>query len=236
MARSLFALCCSVGLSTLAPGFIVGQQPTRVVQGSEPISSDVPALRISLDSSFRFAGTVPFRIGSIASGERFIFVDAEERVVRRLIVAQFETILPTSRERYNYSFDQARTMAGYRFRQNPFAFSQSEAIAANPEGEAALTATLLKERGYRVDDELMAIRYLTVPDTARRHELIVFYMEPLGTTPFKLSDLLHRQRRSDAGLAISGGFTGNPSADGLCDLAGITPLADKGPRFAPAPA
>lgn len=189
MLRSLFVVCWSVSLCGSVPDTLAAQQPTRVVHGSELISSDLPALRIRVDSSFRFAGTVPFQLDGVASGERFIFVDAKGQVVRRLVVAQFESILPTSPERYTYSFEHACTIAGYRFRQNPFAFSQTAAMVENPRGEAALTKTFLENRGYRVDDELMSIRYLTVPDTARRHELIIFYMEPLGASSFTLADL-----------------------------------------------
>jgi len=189
MLRSLFVVCCSVSLCGSAPDAVAAQQPTRVVQDLELISSDLPALRIRVDSSFRFAGIVPFQLDSVASGERFIFVDAKGHVVRRLVVAQFESIWPTSPERYNYSFERACTIAGYRFRQNPFAFSQKATMVENPRGEAALTKAFLEDRAYRIDDELMSIRYLTVPDTARRHELIIFYMEPLGPSRFKLADL-----------------------------------------------
>ncbi len=35
----------------------------------------------------------------------------------------------------------------------------------------------------------MSIRYLTVPDSARRHELIIFYIEPLGATGARLDQL-----------------------------------------------
>jgi len=189
MLRSLFIVCCSLGLCGSGPDAVAAQLPTRVVQGLELISSDLPALRIRVDSSFHFAGIVPFELDSVARGERFIFVDAKDQVVRRLVVAQFESIWPTSPERYNYFFERACTIAGYRFRQNPFAFSQKAAMAENPRGEAALTKAFLEHRGYRIDDEIVSIRYLTVPDTARRHELIIFYMEPLGPSSFKLADL-----------------------------------------------
>jgi hypothetical protein len=171
--------CTTTGLKT----------PARFVDKHELVSSDLPALRIRVDSAFRFIGVVPFRIRDVAQGERFVFVDAEGKSVRRLVIAQFEAMLSASNETYNYSFAGAQVIAGYRFRQNPFAFSHAAAVAENPNGEAALTVAFLTERGYQVGNEVMSIRYLTVPDSARRHELIIFYIEPLAPTGARLDQL-----------------------------------------------
>lgn len=189
MPRARLSLLFASLIVLALPAPSAAQHPARWVRGPELVSSDLPALRIRVDSSFRLAGVVRFTIRDVASGERFVFVDAADGTVRRLVVAQFEAMLPTSRERYNYSFDQAPCVAGYRWRQNPFAFSQRAAIAENPRGEAALTAGLLREKGFRLADELVSVRYLTVPDSARRHELIVFYMEPLDTSRVRLDKL-----------------------------------------------
>lgn len=163
--------------------------PARVVDGRVLTSSDLPALRIRVDSGFTFAGVVPFRIRDMAEGERFLFVDSKDGDVRRMVIAQFEKIQPASSETYRYSFDGAEVIAGFRFRQNAFAFSHREAAAENPSGEAALTAEFLRRNGYRLHDEVMSVRRLTVPDSARRHELIVFYIEPLPPAGARLADL-----------------------------------------------
>ena len=167
----------------------VAQKPSRVIRGDTLVSSDLPSLRIVVAPTFRFVGIVPFQIRDVASGERFVFVEARDREVQRLIIAQFEAIRPGSSERYNYSFAQAPVIAGHRFRANAFAFSHAAARAQNPTGEAALTAAFLAGKGYRLDDEYMTIRYVTVPDRARRHELILFYLEPLKRASLRLADL-----------------------------------------------
>lgn len=130
---------------------------------------------------FEYLGTVPFRIRDIAEGERFVFADVDRGTmrVRRLVIAQFESILPTSDEEYRYGFDDASHIAGYRFRENVFAFLHSEARAENPAGEAALTLGFLEARGLRIPDAVVAHRRLTVPDAERKHELILFTIEPL---------------------------------------------------------
>ena len=69
-------------------------------------------------------------------------------------------------------------MAGYRFRGNPYAFSNDYEVTHNPKNEAALTVRFLREKGYTFDDIWRMYRWLTVPDAAKRHELILFYVEP----------------------------------------------------------
>jgi hypothetical protein len=145
---------------------------------------------------------VPFKIRDVAEGERFIFADAPSRTVARLVIAQFEGILPTSEETYRYSFDDARELGGHRFRRNTFAFSHASATQENPTGEAALTAAFLAERGYRLADEVMSARYVTVPDVARKHELILFYIEPLEPAGARLAELYSGDAETEAWRAI----------------------------------
>ncbi|HEX6104813.1 MAG TPA: hypothetical protein VFZ26_04475 [Gemmatimonadales bacterium] len=186
---SAFVILAACGLASPAPA-------QRLVRENQLISTTLPSLRIEVAPAFRFVGTVPFRIGSVAEGERFIFVDARDTVVERMVIAQFEAILPASDQRYNYSFQDAQLVAGYRFRTNAFAFSNAAALAEHPEGEAALTAAFLRGRGYVLEDELMAFRYLTVPDSARRHELIIFYVEALPRHGVRLTDLYVNDRET----------------------------------------
>lgn len=186
---SLACVMVSVAGCNAAESIIPASAPTREVRGQDLVSSDLPALRVRLDSSFRFVGTVPFVISDFADGERYVFVDAENMVVRRMFVAQFESVLPGTENTYNYSFDGAPVVAGYPWRSNPFAFSYRQAAADNPQGEAALTDAFLRDRGYEYADEVMLFRRLTVPDSARKHELILFYLEPVESAGVSLGDL-----------------------------------------------
>lgn len=184
VASGVALLACSAGRRSAD-----GQTPLRVVEDRELRSSALPAMRLRVDSGFRFIADFEFRIGDVAAGHRFVFADVREDTVVRLIVAQFESILPTSDEQYRYSFDGMPRRAGMPFRENKFAFSHAAAARENPEDEAALTARLLAARGYHIADEVMTWRFLTVPDAARKHELILFYMEPLAPSGVQLSDL-----------------------------------------------
>ena len=45
-----------------------------------------------------------------------------------------------------------------------------------------LMAVFLRERGYRLEDELMLSRFATVAGPDKKHELILFYIENVATT------------------------------------------------------
>ncbi len=172
-----------------ASGQILSQnQAQRTVKKNTIISQALPDIRIRVNEAFIYAGKIDFKIKDIAKGERYILVETKDRRVNRMFIAQFEGFLPSNTMTYNYSFQNALDLSGHRFKQNTFAFSNAEALVKNPSGEAALTAAFLREKGFILEDELMASRYVTVPDSARRHELILFYVENASATGRRLQE------------------------------------------------
>ena len=159
----------------------------RKVDGNVLISNSSPKLRIQVSKEFRYLGSFPFRIQDMAAGYRFIFVDGDRNHVRRLFIVQFETILPESTEIYRYSFDNALLMEGLPFRHNLFAFSVRQNIKQNPHAEVAVTQDFLDKKNYKISDEWMASRFLTLGDDSRKSEMILFYMEPVSSTGYRLT-------------------------------------------------
>jgi hypothetical protein len=160
----------------------------RRVEQNVLISDSLPRIRIEISKEFQFLGSFPFVLKDIAAGERYVFVKGEPDNVRGMFVAQFESILPESTEIYRYSFDHAILIGGFRFRQNTFAFSFQESIKENPRAESAFTLDFLHKKKYTISDEWMASRFLTLGDETRRHELILFYMEPIAPTGHRLAE------------------------------------------------
>lgn len=202
-----------VAISTSFP--CIGQSKTsqdRRVVGNTIVSDKLPKIKVEVAKGFKYLGRFDFIIGEIASGERFVFVDASaNKKVKRLFIAQFEQILPTSDEIYRYSFEKAKQIGEHRFRQNTFAFSGAEAKRENPKGEAALTAEFLAAKGYKLEDELMLSRFLTVPDAEKKHEMILFYIENISTTRKRLSDLYVGDEESAIWKTLSRGLTDRSS-------------------------
>jgi ketosteroid isomerase-like protein len=165
------------------------RQILRTVHGNVLESAANPAATITPGDDFNYVGRFDFEIEGVATGERFVFADTSGGHVDRLFIVHFEAILPESDEIFRYSFDDAIDLGGFKFRQNPYAYSNQAGAAEKPGGEAAKTATLLRDAGLEVEDELVTSRYVMVPDEEKKHEMILFYVENLSDFERHLSDL-----------------------------------------------
>jgi hypothetical protein len=187
MARRTLALLaiCSAGCTT-SPGHFVSQ-PARVstakareMRGGVFVSEALPALRLTPGPGLVYLGAHPFRIGAIAAGERHVFVDQTNGVVRRLLVLQFESILPASTEEYRYRITNPVELGGIPYRHSVHFYRLSDSIGEAPDSELALTVEFLKERGLTLPEEQAMARYARVIGADRKHELLIFYHESLA--------------------------------------------------------
>ena len=163
-------------------------EQVRYVNGQILISEKLPPIKIIFEESFAYQGKFDFKIRDIAKGERYIFVDSENYKIKRIFIAQFEGFLPSNSEFYRYRFENATKIGNHKFKQNTYAYSNSESIATNPEGEAALTFKFLREKGFAIEDELMMSRFVTVAGEDRKHELILYYLENVSESGHKLAE------------------------------------------------
>ena len=176
----------------------LGAQPQREVNGNILVSSDLPALRMEVSPEFDYVGSFDFTLKGIAYGTRYIFVEADsDRQVKRLVIAQFEGFLPNNDHTYGYNLSSAEPMAGYPFRGNPYAYSNQAAEKNAPDAEAAKTVRFLRKKGYRFADIWRMYRWLTVPDKAKRHELILFYVEPEPDPTKTIDDFYAGDKETD---------------------------------------
>jgi hypothetical protein len=162
---------------------------SRAVDNNVLTSRELPPIRITVDREFDYIGSFQFRLGDVAAGERYVFVDAEKGRVLRTVIAQFEGFLPQSDEIYRYDFSNAMQWNGFRFRDNTFAYNEPAYSKEHPGNEAALTAAFLRRKGFEVPEDWMVSRFVTLGDDSRKHELILFYAEDLATTGVGLDQL-----------------------------------------------
>lgn len=109
------------------------------------------------------------------------------------MILHFEGFLPESEETYRYGIPLAENATGpdYRFTlelvqlggheyiHSTWFFDAREAVEVNPDRELTRTARLLDSRGYALPDEVRMSRFVRVVAEQARHELILFYLEPL---------------------------------------------------------
>lgn len=176
---------------------IVFSDPTRRVENNVLISDSLPEIKIKVDPAIQYVGSFPFKIKDIAAGQRYVFAESEGKKIKRAVIAQFEGFLPESSEIYRYSFANAISIGIHKFNHNTFAFTNADAAKENPEGEAALTESFLKKKGFEIPEAWIVSRFLTLGDESRKYELILFYQEDAASTGHKFEELSVNDESTD---------------------------------------
>ncbi|MEJ2759673.1 MAG: hypothetical protein P8046_14430, partial [Anaerolineales bacterium] len=81
------------------------------------------------------------------------------------------------------------TLCGVDWQQNPYFFDNAENIRNDPGTESDHTTRYLQEKGIRLEDELMMSRFARIVGVARRHEIILFYLENVSATGHTLAEI-----------------------------------------------
>lgn len=150
-------------------------EPVRSHLDGVLLSTALPPLRLEVDPSLRYLGATEVVIKNLARAERHYFVDSRDGEVRRMLVAQFEGFLPTNDERYRYPLPDPVLMGGETWGSWVFAYSVDRSESA----ETADTIGFLAGHGLALPDEQLMARYARILEPDARHEVLVFYNEPL---------------------------------------------------------
>lgn len=164
------------------------EQTERRVENNVLVSNQMPAIRIKVDKAFKYVGNIQFPLKGIAQVERFVFAVADRKHIKRLFVVQFEGFLDGNDHTYKYRITNPVTLGGQVYNQNTWFFDNAKNIKDNPGTESDKMTAFLKQKGYSLDDELMMSRFVRVVDEAKRHEIIIYYLENLKDAGFPLSD------------------------------------------------
>ena len=158
----------------------------RAVRANSIISTDHPLIKITVDSQLKYVGELTFSLKNtslqeVAEVQRFVFArhDKSGRV-RRLFIAQFESLLPAIKKGYSFQVKDATRLGDFDYQTDAGLFNFAQAIAARPGAEAERTKAFLAGKGLKVDEDFMAARYARITDPAKHHELILFYLESLA--------------------------------------------------------
>jgi len=181
-----------------------------------------PKINIRIDPSLKFVGRFDFTIKAdstydkefwfkdIAAGERIIFADVRTNIAGALFIAQFEGFLPDNDMIYRYHFDNAIKLGGMKFKNNSLIYDDVAYARERPGNEAQLTRDFLTAKGIAMPKDLFMTRFVTVTDSTRKKEMILFYIEDAqnwdldadqfdkGLMPKKTMDSLMNQFKNKA--------------------------------------
>ena len=180
-------------VSILALTVLIGAQPkpiTRTVKGQVLTSSDMPAVKIEFDKSFRYIGNQSFVLYDVANAEQHFFVDADkDGRMKRFYWVQFEGYLPTNTHSYNYKSPKVVNAGGFDF----FADANARSLTGNlgrPDSDGARARAFFEKKGLRMlGTELISQRLVHLIDEAKRNELMIIYVEDLTGTGLTAADL-----------------------------------------------
>ena len=165
----------------------------RTVSDNRIVSRE-PRLTVDVDATLKYTGTFDFDIRDAAHAERVIFADGDAKGnVRRLLIVQFESMLPAHRGSYDFVSSNPVRLGPYDFNEVVGRYTFAGAIRAKPGAEAERTRDFLAQKGLHVDAPLVVARYETTTDPQRRSEMLVFYWE--DATLAGLEGLADRAKR-----------------------------------------
>jgi hypothetical protein len=190
----LLGVCVGGEATAQVPGVVASVE--RGMVGDTFVSAGLPPFRMRVPPAFRYLGHFEFDLADIAHVDRHVFVEASGNRIGRMIVLQFEAILPTSSEEYRYRITNPIPLAGVPYRHNMNVFSLEGEIADNPDAELAHTRGFLQSKGLELPDEQVVSRFARIVGEARKHELLIFYHE-------NLADLGHQAREMSSDGTMS---------------------------------
>jgi hypothetical protein len=147
-----------------------------------------PPVRVRVDRSLTYLGSLRFALKGVACVERHVFAASENGRIRREFIFQFEGFLDDNAEIYRWTVRNPHRLGDQDYHFNTWFFDSAKLIAKEPDTESAMTQAFLKSKGLALDAELMMARFARVVGADKRHELILFYIEPLKETGFRVAD------------------------------------------------
>ena len=152
----------------------------RQVSGQVLTSGSNPAVQITFDQSFKYAGGQSFILYGVAEAEQHFFVQTSAGgKVERFYWLQFEHYLPDNQHQYDYPPTRTLEAGGLTFVHDTRIFSDYAGGSSNPQSDSGKTRELFKNAGLNLPAHMARIRMFHLTDSSRRSELMIIYGEAL---------------------------------------------------------
>lgn len=158
-----------------------GTDTVRFVRDHTLVSRSLPRTRIDVDPRLAYVGALTFELKQAAQVQRHVFAERDEQgTPRRLLIVQFESILPAAKGSYTFRVENPTRLGAHDYQTDTGFFDFVEAATARPGAEAEQTTTFLAGMGLQVKGEAFLVaRHARIVDPEKRSEIILFYYENL---------------------------------------------------------
>jgi hypothetical protein len=165
-------LLCVVLTSALA--LAQATTPERTVAGQTLRSVHTPAIQLTFNEVFKYAGGQRFILYNVADAEQHVFVDAMDGGrIRRMFWIQFEHYLPSNSETYRYKPNQTVRFGPAEFITDVRPFGSSE----DPDSDGGHLKSMLEHKGLHWPVNAVRARFIHLANADRRSELMIIYVE-----------------------------------------------------------
>jgi len=171
---------------------IIKFAPKRIVSQQTLKSNAFPDITLKVDDTLRYLGEMRFTMTDIARVELFLFGEAINNVIQRLLVVQFEGYLPDNNFAYQYDAMETVRLGNSDYMTDSSALKFDRVLRRRPEGDIAHWLHWLKREGYdytRFNDVIYQ-RFVRVLDKSARSEMLMLYFENLSLYNLSADDLL----------------------------------------------
>ncbi len=167
MKRFVAILFFTMTLNSILNAQKTGRQLKQIV-----ISNQNPKIKIEVDSALSFIGSVSFNVDTIGVAEEYIFGEIKNGKLSRIFITHFEYFLPQNKLKFNYPRFRMATIGKQEYLHQIFFGKDFELFKIKELSE------LFKSKGLEVEADWMMNRYVRAVDTDKKHEMILFYLEP----------------------------------------------------------
>ncbi len=171
---------------------IIKFAPKRVVSQQTLKSNALPDITLEVSDKLPYLGEMRFTMTDIARVELFLFAEAIEDVIQRLLVVQFEGYLPDNNFTYQYGAMETVRLGKHDYLTDSSALKFDRVLRHRPEGDIAHWLHWLKREGYdytRFNDVIYQ-RFVRILDKSARSEMLMLYFENLSLYNLTADDLL----------------------------------------------
>lgn len=162
------------------------------------ISESLPKLKIKVDSSLKYLGRVEMdAMNGIAKVEQFFFGKVKQGKLGKMLIVHFEHALPTNDFKFGYPRLRMVTLGSHEFLNQTWAIKDYALLKREKVKE------FLDKNGLQTEPDWLVNRYVRVVDENKKHELILFYMEPASSFSipkdliFPIEDLASEGKHKD---------------------------------------
>lgn len=163
-------------------------------------SDTLPRVSVTVDPTLGYLGRLDLDVGGRARAEQHLFGEIIEGRLGRALIVHFEHFLPANDHTFDYPRLRMTRLGTHEYLHQTWPLPDWDLFRL-PE-----MRRFLEQRGIAAGTDWIVSRYVRVVSDDRKHEFIIFYLEPGRGLPMPVADLRPEGRARDQWPGIERGL------------------------------